>query len=271
MFGAGQAGQYSLSVPLPPGRCRVAKEGNAESLALWMSDEPAAPELWAQLLAAHPATGLWPLLLEPQYWEEDRPQREPRGFHPWETGELSPDRMTSPGDHDPATILADWWDCDGEDDSDGCYQHKPFGHDWPGLAGQSEQRADPGQAAAECARQILANHPRLRLGLVAADSGANALTLVGWEGPANHTLDTAEISAVVGSWERRFGVRVVAVGFDTLYLSVAAPPTSDDDARLLAAEHLAFCPDNFDSDVSITVEDYAVALTSTDTWTFWWD
>ncbi|MDR6980695.1 hypothetical protein J2X68_007437 [Streptomyces sp. 3330] len=64
---------------------------------------------------------------------------------------------------------------------------------------------------------------RVRLGLVAAPSGAEALTAVGWAGPCNYENDTAKVSAVVRDWEDRFEARVVAVGFSTLHLSVADP------------------------------------------------
>ncbi|QKV93623.1 DUF4253 domain-containing protein [Streptomyces sp. NA02950] len=77
-----------------------------------------------------------------------------------------------------------------------------------------------------------------------AASGAEALTAAGWSGPANYDNDTAKFSAIVGDWENRFGARVVAVGFSPLHLSVAAPPTAEEDALLVAAEHFAFCPDN---------------------------
>ncbi|MEW2586992.1 DUF4253 domain-containing protein [Streptomyces virginiae] len=59
---------------------------------------------------------------------------------------------------------------------------------------------------------------------VAAPSGAEALTAVGWAGPYNYENDTAKFSSVVGDWEHRFGARVVAVGFSTLHLSIAVPP-----------------------------------------------
>ncbi|MHA4820001.1 DUF4253 domain-containing protein [Streptomyces aculeolatus] len=77
----------------------------------------------------------------------------------------------------------------------------------------------------------------------AAACGADALTAAAWSGPANYD-DTAKFSAVVRDWERRFGARVVGVGFDTLHLSVAGPSLQAQDALLVAADHFAFCPDN---------------------------
>ncbi|MEU4926195.1 DUF4253 domain-containing protein [Streptomyces yokosukanensis] len=70
------------------------------------------------------------------------------------------------------------------------------------------------------------------------------MAIAGWAGPCNDDNDTAKFSAVVRDWERRFGARVVAAGFSTLHLSVAAPPANEHEALLVAAEHFAFCPDN---------------------------
>ncbi|CAL9520108.1 DUF4253 domain-containing protein [Streptomyces sp. enrichment culture] len=44
-------------------------------------------------------------------------------------------------------------------------------------------------------------------------------------------------------WEDRFGVRVITLGRE-LPLSVAAPPPTPAQAREVAVEHFAFCPDN---------------------------
>jgi hypothetical protein len=60
------------------------------------------------------------------------------------------------------------------------------------------------------------------------------------------------------------------MGFDTLYLSVAAPPTTADAARHLAAEHHAFCPDNIWQG-GVTFEEYALGLVDRAHWFFWWD
>ncbi|MER8029869.1 DUF4253 domain-containing protein [Streptomyces bauhiniae] len=128
------------------------------------------------------------------------------------------------------------------------------------------------QLAADYAQVFLAGHPRSRLGLVTAASGAEALTAAGWSGPANYDNDTAKFSAVLSDWEDRFGARVVAVGFSTLHLSVAAPPTTEEDALLVAAEHFAFCPDNvWQGRPPYTLAAYAERLTHVHNWDFWWD
>ncbi|MFD8637776.1 DUF4253 domain-containing protein [Streptomyces sp. NPDC059656] len=91
-------------------------------------------------------------------------------------------------------------------------------------------------------------------------------------GPRNHDNDTAKISAVLHDWEHRLGTRVVAVGFDTLHLGVAAPPVSEPDALLVSAERFAFCPDNVrQGRRPYTLTAYADRITGAHRWDFWWD
>jgi hypothetical protein len=52
-----------------------------------------------------------------------------------------------------------------------------------------------------------------------------------------------EITAVVRSWEERFGAVVSVMTPSTLELAVGAPPRDDDQARRLAAEHTVLMPD----------------------------
>ncbi len=219
---------------------------------LWVSAErlPDAAERWLNLYEARADSGLYPLLLDTLEGEPERP---------WRAGELSPAPVGTIDVLDGNGVLRRFWDDVAEED-DGR---------WPGLAepGEGAGRAD------DAARELVESLGRGRdwlLGLVPAVRGADALTLMGWDGPCNHTDHTQEISAVLRSWEDRFGVRVVAAGFDTLELSVAAPPVTFGHARRVAAEHLAFCPDNVWQG-SGTLEEYAKALVEADRWSFWWD
>lgn len=141
---------------------------------------------------------------------------------------------------------------------------------WPGLAPAHEiaDAAAPDEAALACVTHY-AELADQYLGLVPAPRGADALSLCGWDGPCNHG-HTQEISAVIRSWEDRFGVRVVVVGFDTLILSVAAPPATVAQARHIAAEHHAFCPDNI-LQGGQDFEEYARSLVGEPRWYFWWD
>uniref|UniRef100_UPI001CCFB43F DUF4253 domain-containing protein n=1 Tax=Streptomyces sp. LS1784 TaxID=2851533 RepID=UPI001CCFB43F len=119
------------------------------------------------------------------------------------------------------------------------------------------------------ARQLLRARPGLRIGLVRADGGAEALAACGWNGTNGHG-DSGEIAAVLRSWQQRFGARVVQVGTASLELSVAAPPVGPGEALLVAAEHVAFCPDNL-SQHGEGLADYAEELVGTGNWGFWWD
>lgn len=76
------------------------------------------------------------------------------------------------------------------------------------------------------------------------------------DGPGEHTDDTGELAAVVRSWKDRFGA--VVVGFADLYVSVASPPATLQEALHVATEHFAFCPDN------ITVAAYVERIVGLD-------
>lgn len=188
---------------------------------LWPGDGPATAGLWARVIhAEHTRSGLWPLLL-------DSPDPSDGAFRPRGSGEVFPEEMSLPASHGPVGLLARWWAMctavGGDDDRLAAERRHavtaPFGLDWPGVAPGRETAEDADRLAAECAEAFLAGRPLSRLGLVAAASGAEALTVAGWSGPLNHDNDTAKFSAVAGDRERRFGARVVAVGFSTPHLA----------------------------------------------------
>ncbi|MBN6052236.1 DUF4253 domain-containing protein [Nonomuraea sp. RK-328] len=253
------AGPRVLSLPLPAGRLVSTDEG-AGPPGLWMTEDAVAPGLWAEMHAEHSRSGLWPLLLDAL----DSPPGGEDEFRPWGSGELCPERSSSPDLHDPDAVLAAWW----EDFADSGDTTAPF-QGWPGLAPGRPPAGDPGQAAREYATLLLSRTPSMRLGLIAADRGSDALAFAGWSGPLNHTNDTGEIAAVLRSWEDRFGVRVVGAGFADIYLSVAAPPVTLEEATHVAAEHIAFCPDKL-CDFP-TLSEYAEHLIGRTSWSFWWD
>ncbi|MFJ8215052.1 DUF4253 domain-containing protein [Streptomyces sp. NPDC096033] len=247
-------------------------EGDGDVQPLWLSDRPAPVELWAQIQTEHTTSGLWPLLL-------DSPDSDGGDFRPWGSGEIFPEQMSSPASHDPAGLLAQWWAAHTAVDEDDVLPAAerlavtaPFGQSWPGLAPSRETATNADQLAGEYAQAFLTDRPQSRLGLVIAASGAEALTAAGWAGPCNYDDDTAKFSAVIADWEHRFGTRVVAVGFSTLHISVAAPPMNQEDALLVAAEHFAFCPDNiWQGSRPHTLAAYAERLTGAHNWDFWWD
>jgi hypothetical protein len=235
---------------LPPGRRVRPDEGAGAVPVLWLSDAPAPAGLWARLHAEHPRTGRWPLLLEAL-------PADPAQFRPWGSGELSPDRMSDPGDHDAFDLLSLWW-----------HRHARTTDELVLVPGACPPPALADAWARDFADELLADHPRMRLGLIPAGCGADALTAAGWRGPVKRVKDTAKLSAVLRDWERRFGARLVGAGFADIHLSIAAPPRTPADARRVAAEHFAFCPDSVGTPEDLP--DYAERLVDADAWSFWW-
>jgi hypothetical protein len=111
---------------------------------------------------------------------------------------------------------------------------------------------------------LLNDDDQTLLALVPAARGADALVVSGW--------CRAAPAAVVRSWEDRFGARVVGIGPDALFLSVAAPPVTIEHACGVAAEHVAFCPANLwhSSWDPHYVADYAAGIRGSRRWDFWW-
>jgi hypothetical protein len=283
LFGDGGAGR-TLPAALPAGRLvrpdldrlRLGpKPTTVPRPAYWLSDRPASAALWRRLHAEHARSGLWPLLLAGL---GERPQR------PWVAGEVDPEPAAEVDGHDAAGFLATRWTnyVEGMEraarEEDGSASNldqelAPLGRAWPGLAPAAEPLQDPAVLADWYAGLLADGTPRL--GLVAADRSADALAVTGWLGPCNYVPRTAPLAAVVRSWEDRFGVRVVGIGFDTLHLSVAAPPATLEHALWVAAEHLAFCPDNVQADLvgfgPNPLAAYAEQIRGEQSWAFWWD
>jgi hypothetical protein len=263
-----------LALPLPRGRLIDATDdGPWHEPLLWCADEPAAPGAWDTVRPARRTAGLLPVLLDvggsqggPEDWE------------------LLPGETSYPGGHDADEVLAEFWDeYAGTEDPD-----------WPGLAEApagdttrdptasapassrvADSRTDPDTLAATIADALVGDPSRLkdpRLALVPARRSADIPAAIGWTGPVNHDNDVARLCAVLRSWEDRFGIRVVALTFDQLVLSVAAPPTTEAEAEAVAAEHFAFCPDNIRQGTRDgTRAAYARTLLGEPTWSFWWD
>ncbi len=192
---------------------------------------------YAALLADAAATGRWPV------WVADRalPVLEPPPDPAAVLGEVT--------GRDAAAFLAGRWP-----------------GSFPGLARPpAAGGADP---LAVAARSDLSGWPA-HLAVVPATCPADAVAVLGWRGARHHHDDVAGLSAVLRSWENRYGAVLVRIDVGTLWLSVAAPPRTPGECAAVAAEHVAFCPD-------VDAEDprpltYAPTLAGRDRWRFWWD
>ncbi|MFE2584997.1 DUF4253 domain-containing protein [Streptomyces sp. NPDC059378] len=243
----------SLGLQLPLGRLIDATDdGPWHEPLLWHAEQPVSAGNWSALGARAGRAGLLPVLLDlggrqggPQEWE------------------LMPAEVSYPGDHDAEEVLADFWD-----------EYAAAGDEWPGLCPPPARTADPDTRAAEVADLLAEDRTRFdepHLALVPARRSADIPAAIGWTGPLNYEEDIAVHCAVLRSWEDRFGIRVVALGFDSMAVSVAAPPTTPEQAEAVAAEHFAFCPDTLAQDGPDALQDYAKSLIAAETWYFWWD
>ncbi|ONI78410.1 hypothetical protein BWI15_00590 [Kribbella sp. ALI-6-A] len=230
----------------------------------WLGDEPVDIQLYRRLVADHARTGLWPVIAEGLEYDVRRPWIDP--------GELTPEPVDAIDVHEPELVLRSLWSemlGDEEDLEEYGDSLAPFGAVCPGLADAGTPVGSPEELATWLAGDG-EPAPASRLLLAKAARSADLPAVVGWNGPLNHSNDVAPLLATVRSWEDRFGVRVVKLGFDTLELSVAAPPTTKEHALHVAAEHWAFCPDNVDQGAG-TLAEYAASIRGVNNWSFWWD
>lgn len=243
-----------LGLRLPLGRLIDATdEGPWHEPLLWHAEQSASPGNWTALGVPAGRAGLLPVLVDlggsqggPEEWE------------------LMPDEVSYPGDHDAEDVLTELWEEYAAEDDE-----------WPGLTEGAALAADPDTRAAEVADTLAQGRSWFKephLALVPARRSADIPAAIGWTGPLNYVNDVARLCAVLRSWEDRFGIRVVGIGFDRLVLSVAAPPASRAEAEAVAAEHFALCPDNVLQQHDGTFAAYArQLLDERTTWTFWWD
>lgn len=210
--------------------------------------------LYRRLLADAPATRRCPVLLSRHALGSVRAGREP----------------APAGRDDVGALLAERWPA-------GCVHHPdclaPFGGAFPGLAPPT-----PGLAlltAAEIVESAVeeADVPGdPLLGVVPVGRPADVPAAVGWSGTAEspRPWDPPALSAVLRSWEDRFGAVLVLVGRVSLELAVAAPPWERTECLAIAAEHYAFCDDTYAGNPG-TLRDYANLLRGSTRWSFWWD
>ena len=234
---------------------------------MWISEAavPNAASAWSAAAERFADTGLWPLRLHSLHDGSGRP---------WSQGELEPVARSAVDAIDVRDVLARGWrDClvpIRNPWPPGTGPLAPYGSEFPGLAPmQPVSRTAPAGFTTEAAR----------LGLVSCERPADAVALAGWTGAIN-VLGSAQVSAVLRSWEDRFGVVLVGLAFATITLLATRPPATDKDAVSVAAEIAAFCPDVLSQDgpwdgfgyaSGGTIEGLARLLACRSVWNLWWD
>lgn len=237
----------------------------------WLTDAavPDSGGLLYRLRTPSAARGLVPVLLTGMEGDETRP---------WDSHEFSPTDPRRTDHFDAGRVLVDMWRQNlNEEDEETLEPAQPFGIDFPGLAPAPTVNPPSGfgrlfakESDPTDDRAALASFRSRRIGLVAANRPADAITALGWAGAVNVHQDPVLMSAVLRSWEDRWAARVIEIAFDTLTLTVGIPPRDRESALALAAEHYAFCPDNITQGAG-TVGAYAESLRNNRLWAFWWD
>lgn len=246
---------------------------------LWVSDDQVADvtTMWLELHAGHARSGWWPLLLVPGIDLRD----------------FGPERDVA---IDAEQFLMQRWQSHVQvyTEPDPGEETAPVPYPtWPGLAPGCLPGLNPDHLAAwyVASTEVRAGavsdpfsrldlHPDTRvpnpfvgasgrafLGLVESPDSAGTVAASGWV----HQLGGGPgCTAVLRSWQERFGVRLCALGYDWLSVTVGWPVPINEVAlaRRVAAEHVAFCPDILGM---VDFEDYAHGLITAVVWRFWWD
>jgi Domain of unknown function (DUF4253) len=231
------------------------------TVLLWMSDEPVERVLvpWAVFATQFARRGVWPVIV--------RADAAPKLLS-W----IGKRRPTDPGSHDVLAVLREHWDSvvPYGDDARDWEQLAPFREELPGLAA-------PGQSVLEPAPFLDPAKPPFRaltnldgnLALISTTRAGDVPARLGWVGGANYDLDPGELSAVMRSWEDRFGAFLVGITADTLIFGVEHPPRDRDHALAVAAEHVAICPDVIQDSGTLAL--HADGLVNNPAWRLWWD
>jgi hypothetical protein len=202
----------------------------------WTLDEatPRAVSLARRLAVAFPQTGVWPVL-----WAfEDDPDS-------YMTGGSDPARADGLDVHD---VLQKVWKGALPPPAQGTKGTPPA--DPFGVLQRS------GGSPPDVAYVLI---------LVPVNRPADVASMLGIA--ASTEITDAQATAVLRSWEQRFGAVVTKVGPGEVGLSVGSPPTSKGQARALASEQIAFAPDQTSPDELPAVAD---ELLTRDFWVFGW-
>jgi len=243
------AAKWSVDgIKLPEGHLIVSSPGRPLA---WVSNAAVVDiqSLWLRLAARFDRTGLWPLASRGLSGDLRRPWSDPDDLR----------YLTDPGDVDAVdakSFLAKQ-----------VSSASPTTVDVPVAPIGLEQRTQPPQRALPVTADHLGQGSLLIL--VPVTRPADALNALGWTHGVNYDLSEAELSAVLRSWENRFGAVLTTVDFDAIEVEVTRPPGADLSVPV-GYEHYGFCPDNIDQGAG-TLSAYARAITGARTWSFWWD
>jgi hypothetical protein len=246
---------------------------------LWATDDPVpdAGQVWHALHEMAPETGLQPITLG--VLTDQTPSMSDKAGsrgRPWDSGELAdPYPLAAADAVDAAALLAEYWEylVEPEDDPGNPWQFEviePFSREFPGPAPASDEVL----SSAELAAALRMIRPAC-LGLVPASRPSDVLSQTGFEGFTNGFGTPAEFTAVLRTWEDRFGAVLCGVGFADVRVLVTRPPRTRRTAELVAAEIRTMCnefwPVERPGTALTTVREIADYVKDAPFWGFWWD
>jgi len=109
------------------------------------------------------------------------------------------------------------------------------------------------------------------LALIPAVSPAEALTTLGWMGPANYDLEGAAIARIAVSWEERYHLTPVGIDFDLLMLQMPPRGLSRPEVMSLLAEVYRVCPDSYEQSGFPDLAAFVRSVESHPVLGLWWD
>ena len=269
------------SVMLPAGRLITGWHGSDHHVA-WVTVDPVpdSGQVWDALAELHPQTGLVPIVLDGLLGGLPHDGLPDDALRPWDSGEFIPPEDPHEADSvDVGAFLRSEWrrwvPPPDEDDPEWIEMLGPFTREWPGLASPERTPLAPAQrryaldVVLPRMKQAKWAAPGARIGLVAADRPADVLAVIGWECLYPRGESLLPLTAVLRSWEDRFGAQLVDVGFADLRLLVERPPPTLEAAQRLAAEQVVLADDCIDG--AGDIPNVAARLVNGPVWTFWWD
>ncbi len=243
-------GTTSLAgVPIPAGAA-VASTGASPTLWISTAEVPEVGQLVLKLIGVYSRTGLWPVVID---------TTEPGLDH-----DFDPSQASS-ADVDPKVAFGQWWQENmgtGPGGDLDTFASADLGTTFPGLQNPPDKPIDA--LDGELVKL------RGKLGLVSVTRPADIALATGWLGPTNY-LDPGQVTVALRSWEDRYAVEPIELGFDFLVMAMANPPMNAISVLDLTAEQMAVCPDQIEQGNFDTPVEYANSLTGSPRLDCWWD
>ena len=187
----------------------------------WISDDEVADagELWSSLAEAYPVTGLWPVLVENFIGSKTAPWYDAEYYNPIDLSTVS--------NVDPLAVLNELW------------QEADVTENLRGPIGASLESLAPPDNSAPAPLTLSPMPGEYRLLLAAVARPADVIAVTGW---TSGGVDTTQATAVLRSWEERFGWCVFYLGPDAMEIRVGQLSLNESTRLRLAAEVYAFSP-----------------------------